>query len=121
MLPPTGEERALVAVLPTDAVVHTFAGTQDFEDLASTSCLPCPLRLEDHLISNPALYHRSTSLETSIAIKAYRRAGMDSIRGQRPPPRRTYGLRTGQSIGPLCSPISRRIKRAVKGRLGAAG
>jgi len=68
-----GEERALVPVPPTDAVVDAFAGTLDFEDLALTCRVPCPLRLQYHPISNSARYHRSTSPETSIEIKSISR------------------------------------------------
>jgi hypothetical protein len=74
------KERTFVPVLPTDAVVGAFADTQDFEDLALTSRLPSPLRLENYPISDLAHNHRQTSLKWRLFSNAWYRFGMDSIR-----------------------------------------
>src|SRR3989442_9593960 len=63
------EESALVPILPTYAVVDPFAGPQHLKDLSLTGGLPSPLRLENHPISDLALNHRRTSLN-SIVFKS---------------------------------------------------
>src|SRR5450759_237207 len=58
-----GEERALVPVLPPDAVIDPIARTQHLEDLAFTGRTLYPLGLHHHPISDFAYVHHSTSFK----------------------------------------------------------
>ena len=63
---PAEEESALVPILPTYAVVDPFAGPQHLKDVALTGGPPSPLRLDNHPISDLALNHRRTSLNSIV-------------------------------------------------------